>query len=100
MKIRRQQKIKDCKYCKTAFTDPRLDPETDFQSITIGNTDKGFNVYIDAGVVNNPPVSIKVFMWRDDLRQNVTVAAITPHYCPMCGRKIAENKPFLRKSKE
>lgn len=92
------EKVKDCDYCSTAFTDERLDPETDFQSIPVGDCNEGFSVYLDTGVANHPPISIKVYMWRDDLRQNITVATFTPHFCPMCGRKIVENEPFLKKS--
>ena len=92
------EKVKDCYYCSTAFTDKRLDLEADFHAISVGDCNEAFGVYIDAGAENQPPISLNVYMWRDDLQRNITVATFTPLFCPMCGRKIVENEPFIKKS--
>ena len=92
------EEINDCAYCKNAFTDGRLDETNDGSSLSIGVSMDGFRMSIDASASEHPPVRITLTMHRPDLKRNITVAYFTPKYCPMCGRKITENEPFLNKS--
>ena len=89
------EEINDCDYCKNAFTDRRLDETNDTGYMSIGRSMDGFRMSIDARALGHPPVSITLFMYQPDIQRNVMVAQFTPKYCPMCGRKITENEPFL-----
>lgn len=90
------KEIKDCDYCKTAFSDRRLDADNDLSYMGIGKGCDGFHAYIRASAAYNPPVAIVVDMRRDDLNRNVDVYRYAPAYCPMCGRKIIENETYLK----
>ena len=92
------EKINDCAYCKNAFTDERLDETNDDSYISIGRSMDGFSMSLDARALGRPPVSITLFMYQPDIQKNIMVSQFTPKYCPMCGRKITENEPFLKKS--
>lgn len=88
--------IKDCKYCKNAFTDKRLDDDNDLSYTSIGHFESGYGVFIRASAACNPPVAIIVQVHRKDLKRNVDVACYAPQFCPVCGRKIIENEPYLK----
>lgn len=89
--------IKDCDYCKNAFTDKRLDDDNDLSYTSIGRFESGYGVFMRAAAAYNPPVAIIVQTYRKDLKHNVDVACYAPKYCPVCGRKIIENEKFLQK---
>lgn len=88
--------IKDCKYCKNAFTDKRLDAHYDGSYISIGECAEGYGAYISSSAESNPPVRIVVQTYREAIKRNVDVAYYAPTYCPMCGRKIVENETYLK----
>lgn len=90
------EEIKDCDYCKNAFTDLRLDAENDLSYISIGRCEDGYGAFICSGAVCRSPVKIIVQKYREDIKRNVDVFHYTPVYCPVCGRKIVENEPYLK----
>ena len=94
------KKIKDCPYCKNAFTDLRLEPDNDLSYMPIGRCDNGFGAFICATALYRPPVKIIVQKYREDIKQNVDIFCYTPTFCPMCGRKIVENEKFLKEERE
>lgn len=94
------KEIKDCSYCKNAFTDLRLDPDNDFSYKSIGSCDNGFGAFMCATALNRPPVKIIVQKYQKEIKQNVDVFCYTPAFCPMCGRKIVENEKFLKKEQK
>ena len=93
------EKIKDCDFCKNAFTDLRFDKENDLSYLSIGQCENGFSAFIRATSVYKPPIQILVQQYRNDLKHNVDIFCFTPAYCPMCGRKITENEPFIKGDK-
>lgn len=94
-----EDEIKDCDYCKNAYTDKRLDDDNDLSYTSIGHFESGYGVFIRAAAAYNPPVAIIVQTYRNDLKRNVDVACYTPTYCPICGRKIIENETYLKKAR-
>ena len=94
------KEIKDCSYCKNAFTDLRLDPDNDLSYMSIGLCDNGFGAFICSTALYRPPVKIIVQKYQEEIKQNVDVFYYTPAFCPMCGRKIVENEKFLKEEQE
>lgn len=92
--------IKDCNYCKNAFTDKRLDDDNDLSYTAIGNFENGYSVFLRASAAYKPPVAIIVQMYRKDLKRNVDIACYAPTYCPICGRKIVENEKYFKTEKD
>ena len=93
------KKIKDCSYCKNAFTDLRLDPHKDLSYMSIGQCDNGYEAFISSTALFIPPVQIIVQKCGENL-QNVDVFHYTPIFCPVCGRKIVENEQFFKEEQE
>lgn len=94
------EEIHDCDYCKNAFTDRRLTDENDLSYYSIGRCEKGLSAFICSAVANSPPVKIIVQKDREEIKQNVDVFHYAPAYCPVCGRKIVENEPYLKRERE
>lgn len=92
--------IKDCSYCKNAFTDLRLHSDNDLSYTSIGRCDKGFGAFICSAAIYRPPVKIIVQKYREDIKRNVDVFHFTPIFCPVCGRKIVENEKILKEEQE
>ncbi len=90
------KEIKDCSYCKNAFTDLRLDPENDLSYMSIGQCDDGYGAFICSTALYRPPVKIIVQKYREDIKRNVDVFHYTPVFCPVCGRKIVENEQTIK----
>lgn len=87
--------IHDCEYCKTAFTDKRLTEENDLSYLCIGKSANGFSAFIGSSAMHRPPVEISVQQWNEQHQRNHDIFRFTPEYCPMCGRRITENEPYL-----
>lgn len=88
--------IKDCDYCKNAFTDKRLDDDNDLSYMSIGCFENGYGVFMRTSAAYKPPVAIIVQMFHKDLKRNVDIACYAPIYCPICGRKIIENDTYIK----
>lgn len=91
--------INDCEYCKTAFTDMRLNAENDLSYLSIGKCADKFGAFIGSSAIHRPPVEISVQQWNEQHQRNHDIFRFTPAYCPMCGRKITENERFLQSKK-
>ena len=87
--------IHDCEYCKTAFTDKRLTEENDLSYLCIGKSANGFSAFIGSSAMHRPLVEISVQQWNEQHQRNHDIFRFTPEYCPMCGRRITENEPYL-----
>lgn len=94
------EEIHDCSYCKNAFTDHRLTSDNDLSYCSIGRCEKDMSAFICSAVAHRPPVQIIVQKYRKEIRQNVDVFHYAPAYCPVCGRRIVENEPYLKNERE
>lgn len=88
-------KLMGCDFCRTAFSDERLDKGQDFSAGSIGKCDNGFCAYIIGTASFDPPVEIRVSQWNAQHKRNHDIFHFTPKYCPMCGRLIVENGSYL-----
>ena len=84
------RKRKYCEFCCNATVEPELNHDNDFSSMSVGNTDDGFNMYLTTGY--NRPTVIEVSMWNEKHKINNTIARYKMKYCPECGRKLIENE--------
>lgn len=86
-----------CVYCTNAYTDDELDHDHDLSMISIGESEKGLNMFFNTG--DNRPTNIDVLQWSDKYKQNLTVCLYVPKYCPECGRRLFENDKYFEKKK-
>ena len=94
------EEIKCCMYCSSSESDRRISSENDLNYMAIGGRDtllqKGYILYMKSGVSDQTaPVQILLQKWSEDIGRNVDIMRFTPKYCPMCGRLIKENLPFI-----
>lgn len=88
---------KYCYRCSNSFVNG-IDPEYDGYAGTIGKSDGSVNMMVSSAGLNKPaPVTLEVWKWSEEMKQNFRIAYFVPLYCPFCGRKIKENIPYLRK---
>lgn len=91
-------KLIGCKYCRNANSDARLDEDHDLSYCSIGECDNGFGTFIAAHASSRvPSVVIMVQQWNEQHQCNHIVSRFVPKYCPMCGRLITENEPYLHR---
>lgn len=88
-------KILGCDFCRTAYSDERLNKDNDLSFCSIGKCSNGYSAFIGSSAMYCPPVAIIVQKWNEQLQRNQDMCHFTPKYCPMCGRLIAENEPYL-----
>lgn len=76
--------MKDCAYCKNAYTDSGLDHTNDLSYLSIGESAEKVNAYIRSGGNMRTAIVIE--------KNKQVVWLYRPKYCPNCGRELKENK--------
>ena len=91
---------KYCYRCSNSFVNG-IDPEYDGYAGTIGKSDGSVNMMVSSAGLNKPaPVTLEVWKWSEEMKQNIRIAIFVPRYCSFCGRKIKENIPYLQKQEK
>lgn len=82
-----RSKLKACRMCDSAFTNPELTPDNDLSYWSIGKCEKGYRMFIRSG--DGKPVEILVEKWNDGAGWQI-IGHYCPQYCPECGLPITE----------
>lgn len=87
------EKEKDvCNYCHAycnATVEPELTSDNDLSYISVGETAKGYGLYIRSG--DGKPTVLVVSKWKEDIGCNVDIGVYKMNFCPECGRMLIEN---------
>ena len=76
--------MKDCTYCKNAYTDESLNHDNDLSYFKIGEPDEEYRAYLRTGDKRATALLVE--------KGNELKWAYYPNYCPNCGRELKENK--------
>ena len=81
--------MKDCDFCRNAHTCDELSHNNDLSYMSCGWTiGQAVRMLFRSGDKRNTELMVEHYGrygWE-------TIATLTPHYCPFCGRKLLENK--------
>lgn len=87
------EKEKDvCNYCHAccnATVEPELTSDNDLSYISVGETAKGYGLYIRSG--DGKLTVLVVSKWKEDIGCNVDIGVYKMNFCPECGRMLIEN---------
>lgn len=80
--------MKDCDFCRNAYTCDELDHDNDLSSISCGLTiGQGVRMMFTSGDNRRTELTVEHagrYGWE-------TIARLDPNYCPFCGRLLFEN---------
>lgn len=82
-----QEAKKPCYMCDNARINGELTEDTDFSSISIGNSAKGYRMFLSSGYRKPPRIEVEQ---HDDKIGWHNIGVYYPKYCPNCGREIKE----------
>ena len=78
-----------CGKCVNAFVEPELEPDYDFSSRSVGESNKGYRMMLNSGARRKTHISLE--RWNEQHQQWETEGIYIPKYCPECGRELKEN---------
>lgn len=78
-----------CSKCMNAFVEPELEPDYDFASRSVGDSNKGYRMMLNTGARRKTHISLE--RWHEEHQQWETEGIYVPKYCPECGRELKEN---------
>lgn len=84
--------MKDCDFCRNAYTDEELSHDNDLSYLTIGKCDttKNIRAYLRSGDKKHTVLMVEE---GHDL-----IWIYHPNFCPNCGRELTENKINKRRT--
>ena len=88
--LQKEQDIRNyCHVCCNANVEPELTSDNDLSYISVGETAKGYGLYIRSG--DGKPTVLVVSKWKEDIGRNVDIGVYKMNFCPECGRRLIEN---------
>lgn len=86
--------MKDCDFCRNAYTCDELYHGNDLSYISCGIVDKGFRMFFRSGGAATTELIVEQ-LWTKGLNHNKLewelIGRFIPNYCPFCGRPLFEN---------
>lgn len=86
--------VSDCDYCRNAYTCDELSHDNDLSYMGCGTTDRLIRMMFRSGDKRPTQLIVEQLCITGINHQRLEwqlIAALTPNYCPFCGRPLFEN---------